>query len=86
MSTTDSFLPDPDRRIRDSDEELAHEVRGDGPDVFAGDAGAGDASTGESGAGESSDAKQELLHPNPLFRTPHAGERLTAEQLEKEVE
>jgi len=75
MSTTDSFLPDPDRRIRDSDEELAHEVRGDGPDVFENEVPAVD-----------SDEKPEPLHPNPLFRTPHAGERLTAEQLEKELE
>jgi len=32
------------------------------------------------------DAEREPLHPNPLFRTPHAGERLTAEQLESDLE
>ena len=76
MSTTDSFLPDPDRRIRDSDQELAHEVAGDGPDVLFPDA-----------AGATpADASPEPLHPNPLFRTPHPGERLTAEQLEDDLE
>jgi hypothetical protein len=76
MSTTDSFLPDPDRRIRDSDQELAHEVAGDGPDVLFPDA-AGVAPA---------DEDPEPLHPNPLFRTPHPGERLTAEQLESDLE
>jgi len=76
MSTTDSFLPDPDRRTRASDQELAHEVAGDGPDVLFPD-GAEAAPV---------DAEREPLHPNPLFRTPHAGERLTAEQLESDLE
>jgi len=74
MSTTDSFLPDPDRRIRDSDEELAHEVAGDGPDYFPGTA--ADATADDAAA----------PRENPLFRTPHAGEHLTAEQLEKDLE
>jgi len=76
MSTTDSFLPDPDRRIPDSDEELAHEVAGDGPDVLFSDA----------GGATPPDDEPEPLHPNPLFRTPHPGERLTAEQLEGDLE
>lgn len=76
MSTTDSFLPDPDRRLRDSDQELAHEVAGDGPDVLFPDA-------AEATPAEPS---PELLHPNPLFRAPHAGERLTAEQLKVDLD
>lgn len=76
MSTTDSFLPDPDRRIRDSDEELAHEVSGDGPDVLFPDA----------AEVTPTDEEPQSLHPNPLFRTPHPGERLTAEQLEADLE
>ena len=75
MSTTDSFLPDPDRRIRDEDQELAHEVAGDGPDYLP-----------DAAADAPADAEPEPLHPNPLFRTPHAGERLTAEQLERELD
>ena len=78
MSTTDSFLPDPDRRIRDSDEGLAHEVAGDGPDYFPGTA-----------ADDDNAAAAESAAPpraNPLFRTPHAGEHLTAEQLGKDLE
>jgi hypothetical protein len=75
MSTTDSFLPDPDRRIRDSDQELAHEVAGDGPDVLFPD---------DSGQ-PPSDEEAPPLEPNPLFRTPHPGERLTAEQLEADL-
>ena len=73
MSTTDSFLPDPDRRIRDSQQVLAHEVAGDGPDVFL---------------DEVADANEveRTLHPNPLFRTPHPGERLTPEQLKADLE
>jgi hypothetical protein len=59
MSTTDSFLPDPDRRIPDSQEELAHEVAGDGPDVLVPDA----------GEATPADEEPEALHPNPLFRT-----------------
>ena len=77
MSTTDSFLPDPDRRVRDSDEELAHEVAGDGPDYFPGTAADDDAAAAETAAPP---------RANPLFRTPHAGEHLTAEQLEKDLE
>ena len=75
MSTTDSFLPDPDRRIRDEDQELAIEVEGDGPDYLP------DAATGAPADGEPAP-----LDPNPLFRTPHAGERLTAEQLERDLD
>jgi hypothetical protein len=81
MSTTDSFLPDPDRRIRDSDEELAHEVAGDGPDaLFPDDAGR----TGTEDAVHSEDPAAPL-EANPLFRTPHPGDRLTAEQLEADL-
>ena len=76
---TDSFLPDPDRRISDADEELAHEVPGDGPDYFEGTP---DTTGDDSGAA----AEAEPLHPNPLFRTPHAGERLTEEQLEADLD
>jgi hypothetical protein len=76
MSTTDSFLPDPDRRIPDSQEELAHEVAGDGPDVLVPDA----------GEAAPADEEPEALHPNPLFRTPQPGKRLTAEQLEGDLE
>jgi hypothetical protein len=81
MSTTDSFLPDPDRRIPDSREELAHEVAGDGPDVLVPDA----------GEAAPADEEPEPLHPNrlhanPLFRTPQPGERLTAEQLEGDLD
>jgi hypothetical protein len=75
MSTTDPFLPDPDRSIRDEDEELAHEVEGDGPDVLP-----------DAPAGAPADDEAEPPHPNPLFRTPHAGERLTADQLERDLE
>ena len=76
MSTTDSFLPDPERRPSGAEQELEYEAAGDGPDVFIPDA--GDAA--------SADEEPEPLHPNPLFRTPHPGERLTAEQLERDVE
>jgi len=79
MSMTDSFLPDPDRRISDADEELAHEVPGDGPDYF-------EDGPGTSDSAAATDENAEPLHPNPLFRTPHAGERLTAEQLEDDLE
>jgi len=84
MSMTDSFLPDPDRRVRDADQELAHEVPGDGPDVIRPES--GDASTGDLGtAGEAAEAPQPL-HPNLVFRTPRAGERLTADELESDLD
>ena len=79
MSMTDSFLPDPDRRVGDADQELAHEVPGDGPDVIPD---ATEAAPAETAPAEGS---AEPLHPNPVFRTPHAGERLTADELESDL-
>ena len=76
MSTTDSFLPDPERRLSGAEQALEREVEGDGPDVFMPDA----------AEATPADEAPEPLHPNPLFRTPHPGERLTAEQLERDLE
>jgi hypothetical protein len=76
MSTTDSFLPDPERRTSGAEQRLEREAEGDGPDVFIPDA----------AEAEQPPEEPESLRPNPLFRTPQPGERLTADELERDIE
>jgi hypothetical protein len=77
MSMSDPFLPvDPERPEVENDRDV-HEGAADEPDELP------DAAVEETAVDES----EGELHPHSsAFRTPHAGERLTAGELETDLD